>query len=269
MFIPGGGHGEGCSGIWKNIPGPSQTSARRAVLDPAPGVLSPQVPPTTSSLQASTKAYCANQCRLHSNPGPGLGRTQVTAHKHIPLLLFLDSSHRQSALLMLCAPLVSPPRPRLQAPPIPRGTLPRLRPSAKPCPSPGSSHGPRSLPRLLPRLWSRPGLRSLPRPALLARPQAPPRSWRVAREAYGLLVWSFASGRPEGRRFGPSVPVILEFLYWSRGRGRWRQRGPHARGESAATNRRAWRRQPRESAAQTEAVRRALRAEGRGRRAGW
>lgn len=269
MFILGGGHAEGCSGIWKNIPGPSQTSARRAVLDPAPGVLSPQVPPTTSSLEASTKAYCANQCRLHGNPGPGLGRTQVTAHKHIPLLLFPDSSHRQSALLMLCARLVSPPRPRLQAPPIPLGTLPRLRPSAKPCPSPGSSHGPGLFP------GSSHGSGPVPGSApCLAPPFSPARKprpvpWLVAREAYGLLVWSFASGRPEGRRFGPSVPVILEFLYWSRGRGRWRRRGPHARGESAATNRRAWRRRPRESAAQTEAVRRALRAEGRGRRAGW
>lgn len=194
MFIPGGGHGDGCSGIWKNIPGPSQTSARRAVLDPAPGVLSPQVPPTTSSLQASTKAYCANQCRLHSNPGPGLGRTQVTAHKHIPLLLFLDSSHRQSALLMLCAPLVSPPRPRLQAPPIPLGTLPRLRPSAKPCPSPGSSHGPVLFP------GSSHGSGPVPGCApCLAPPFSPARK---PRPVPGL--WP---ARPTGSWFGASLPA--------------------------------------------------------------
>lgn len=124
----------------------------------------------------------------------------------------------------------------------------------------GSSHGPSRVPGCAPRP-------APPRPALLARPPVPPRCWLLAREASGFQVWSFASGRPEGRRFGPSVPTILEFLYRSRGRGRCRQRGPHALGESAATNRQAWRRRPRESAAQTEAARRALRAEGRGRRA--
>lgn len=182
--------------------------------------------------------------------------------------MFPDSWPRQSALLRLCAPHVSRPRPRLQAPPTPLGTLPRLHPPARSGPVPLSPApvSAEASPRALVR--SGPGLRSSPRPALLARSQVPPRCWLVAREAYGFQVWSFASGRPEGRRFGPSIPTILEPLYWSRGRGRWRRRGPHACGESAAANRLSWRRRPRESAAQTEAARRALRAEGRGRRAG-
>lgn len=133
---------------------------------------------------------------------------------------------------------------------------PAHRPS--PAPLPGSSYGPRRVPDCSPRLAP---------PFSFSRKSRPVPGLWPARPT-GLQVWSFASGRPEGRRFGPSVPTILEFLYWSRGRGRWRRRGPHARGESAATNRRVWRRRPRESAAQTEAARRALRAEGRGRRAG-
>lgn len=143
---------------------------------------------------------------------------------------------------------------------------PAHRPSPVPLPGsshgpglfPGSSHGPRRVPGCVPRLAP---------PFSSSRKSRPVPGLWPARPT-GLQVWSFASGRPESRRFGPSVPTILEFLYWSRGRGRWRRRGPHARGESAATNRRAWRRRPRESAAQTEAARRALRAEGRGRRAG-
>lgn len=170
---------------------------------------------------ASPIVYCANQCRLHLNPGPGLGRTQVTAHKHIPLLLFPDSSLTQSALFRLSAPQVSRLRPRLQAPPIPLGTLPRPRPSTKPRPSP----------RLLLRPSSGPGLLSSPRPALLVLSQVPPRSWLVAREAYGapgLELRFRPPGRSAARSQRPNdsgIPLLV----------------PRARPLEAARPARAWR----------------------------
>lgn len=136
---------------------------------------------------------------------------ELTAHKHIPLLCFqipltdnrlsLGCAHRTALGLGSASRLL----PHLLGLFLSSAHRPSPDPvTLRPAHVPGSS--------LRPPLG--PGLRSPPRPALLARPQVPPRCWVVAREAYGLQVWSFASGRPEGRRFGPSVPTILEFLYW-------------------------------------------------------
>lgn len=185
-------------------------------------MLTPQVPPTTSSLQASPKALCANQRRPHRNPGLGLGLTRVTAHKHIPLLCFqipltdnrlsLGCAHRTplglgSACRLLLHLLGLFPGSAHGPSPGPVTLSPAHAPGSSLSPRLflGSSHGPPRVPGCAHRLAPPFSLSRKSRPAVGLWPARP------ANSRFGALL-------PTARKVGGSVPASQRFLssfYWA------------------------------------------------------
>lgn len=232
-------------------------------------MLTPQAPPSTSVLVSPT-AHWPNPCRPHHDPGPGLGHSQAppTSPSHyfvsrLPLSvcpLSLGSSH--GPLLGL--------GPAFRLLPHLLGLFPGSAHSPSPSPvtlgpAPGSSHSPVSSqapPTALVGSWA--ALSASVPPSSATCKSVPSAGLGPARPT-DLELPFWRAGRLAVRSQGPDASCVP---FWVPRRGRWRRRGPEARGESATANRRAWRRRPRESAAQTEAARRGLQAKGRGRRTG-